>query len=149
MSANILRIIIAGGLLLHGIAHGIALLALLRQALTGPPANRPEARTWVSHRLSPKTAASVALPFWAVATFCFFAASVAFWGLLSSLDWRQIALVGAIVGTLGIAIFPSPWPGSPNSQRSLLNTSIALAVNVVILATQLWLHWPPVASFGK
>lgn len=149
MSANSLRIIIAAGLLLHGMAYAVALVALLRQSLTGPSANKPEVRTWLWPRLTPKSAATIALPFWAVATVCFLSASAAFWGILSRPDWRPLAVAGAIVGTFGIAFFPAPWPGSPNPRRSLLNTSIALAVNVTILATQLWLHWPPLAVFGK
>jgi hypothetical protein len=149
MSVNFLRVVIAGGLLLHGIAHAVALMALLRQALTGTPIAKPAVRTWVSPGQSPRIAAILAIPFWALGTVCFLAGSATFWGILSRPEWRQLAVPGATVATLGIALFPSPWPGSESTRRSLLNTSIALAVNVVILATQLWLHWPPVAMFGK
>jgi hypothetical protein len=149
VTANLLKIIIAGGLLLHGIAHGVALVALLRQSLAGPSAAKPAVRTWLSPGLNPRSAAAFALPFWAVATVCFLAASAAFWGIIPRPDWRQLAVAGAMVGTLAIALFPAPWPGSVNIRRSLLDTSIALVVNVALLATQLWLHWPPLALFGK
>lgn len=149
MSVNTLRIIIAGGLFLHGIAHGVALVALLRQTITGTSIDRPSVRTWLYNDLSPRTAAALALPFWGVAALCFVAASVSLEGILSQTDWRQLAVAGAIIGTCGIAIFPLPWPGSPSTWRSLLNTSIALAVNVVVLDTQLSLHWPPLLVFGS
>jgi hypothetical protein len=149
MPPNLLKIIIAAGLMLHGIAYAVALIALLRQTLAGPPTRSPAARTWLNPRLSPKIASGLALPFWAVATACFLLASLNFWGVLSPPGWRQTAVAGAIVGILGIAFFPAPWPGSPNSKRSLLNTSIALVVNVVVLVSQLWFQWPPIALFGR
>jgi hypothetical protein len=149
MPANLLKIIVAGGLFLHGIAYGVALIAVLRQSLAGPPTPAPAVRAWLNPRLGPKIAAGLALPFWAVATTCFLVASLSFWGALPAPGWRQTAVAGAIIGLLGIALFPAPWPGSPNIKRSLLNTSIALVVNVVILASQLWFRWPPITVFGR
>lgn len=55
--------------------------------------------------------------------------------------WRQLATASAIVSTLGIVLFFGTWP--------TFNTIAALAVNIAVLVTQFWLHWPPQAMFGK
>ena len=31
----------------------------------------------------------------------------------------------------------------------MLDTGVAMTTNVAILGTQLWLHWPAQATFGK
>jgi hypothetical protein len=149
MSPNVLKVIIAGALLLHGIAHGIALAATVAQALSGPPSSRPPVRTWLSGTLNPRSTAIVGLPFWGVSTICFLAACAAFWGLIAPTMWRQLAVLGAAISTLGIALFPATWPGSPDPKRSLLNSAIALGFNIVILASQLWLRWPPSDLFQR
>ena len=149
MSLDVLRIIIAGALLLHGIAHAVALVATLAQALSAASASKLTIRTWLSPRLKPRSAAVLAIPFWGVSTICFFAASAAFWGLISIAGWRQLAVAGAILSTLGMGLFPATWPGAPDLRRSILNTSIALGFNIVILGTQLLLHWPPFALFMR
>ncbi len=42
---------------------------------------------------------------------------------------------------LGIALFFGTWP--------TFNTLAALGMNIAVLVTQLWLHWPPQAMFAK
>jgi hypothetical protein len=49
---------------------------------------------------------------------------------------------------LAILAFSLTWPGSPNGQRSMLNTGVAAIMDLAILITQLWLHWPLQAVFG-
>lgn len=144
LSPRTIRIIIAGALFLHGIAHGIALGALVAQSLRGPRDARVSVQTWLIRGLSARATAAVALPFWTIATVGFLAASLSVWGVLVSGDaWRQLALVGSIVSLLGIALFSGIWPGSPTPWRSILNTAVALAMNFAVLVTQLWLRWPP------
>ncbi|HET7087154.1 MAG TPA: hypothetical protein VFL17_00750, partial [Anaerolineae bacterium] len=107
-------------------------------------------RSWVFRALRPKAAATVAIPFWGFPAIGFLAASISFWGILAWGDaWRQLALACSIVSILGIALFSGIWPGSPDRRRSILNTFVALTMNTAILATQLWLRWPPQAMFGK
>jgi len=31
----------------------------------------------------------------------------------------------------------------------MFNTLAALAMNIAVLVTQLWAHWPPFAMFGR
>jgi hypothetical protein len=150
ISDQVIRVLIAGALLLHGIAHAIALAAVVGQTLRGPSASRVPIRSWLMSFLRPKTAAMLALPFWTFSTATFLAASASFWGiLLPGLAWRQLALVGSAVSIAGVALFSGVWPGSPGARRSALNTAVALAMDLVILGTQLWLRWPPVTMFGK
>ena len=107
-------------------------------------------RSWLLPSLSAKTAAAAAIPFWIVSTLGFLAASASFWGVLLPGDVsRELAVAAAIVSILGIALFTGIWPGSPNQARSILNTCVALTMNIAILVTQLWLHWPPQTMFGK
>ncbi|MGA2819335.1 MAG: hypothetical protein ABSF61_01550 [Anaerolineales bacterium] len=150
MSVQTIRVVIAGALLLHGIAHAIGLGALLAQSLRGLSTSWVAVRSWLFPTLSTNTAATAAVPFWIVPTIGFIASSASFWGILvPSGWWRQLALAGSIASILGIALFSGSWPGSPNSERSILNTSIALIMNIVILVAQLWLHWPSEVLFGK
>jgi hypothetical protein len=148
MSVPVVRIGIAGALGLHAIAHTIALAALLRQALG--PAPDVAARSWLFPDATPSIAAAVAIPFWLVAAVAFVLAAVSFWGVRVPFDgWRRFAVVGAVASITGVAIFLGTWPGSPDAFYSLLNDGVALAMNAVVLGSQLWLHWPSPAVFGR
>ena len=149
-SDKAIRELIAGALLIHGIAHVIALGGLVAQCLRGPSASRVAVRSWLLPSLSPKAAATAGIPFWILSAMGFLAASASFWGILVPDEvWRQLAVASAIISILGIALFFGTWPGSPNQLRSMLNTCVALAMDVAILVTQLWLRWPPQTMFGK
>jgi len=92
--------------------------------------------------LAASVATTVASIFWVLSTIGFVAAAMSFWGVLVPGDaWRQLAVASSIVSALGIVLFFGTWP--------TFNTFAALAVNIAVLVTQLWLHWPPQAMFGK
>jgi hypothetical protein len=77
-----------------------------------------------------------------LSTIGFVAAAMSFWGFLVPSDaWRQIAIVSSFISILGIGLFFGTWPA--------FNTAAALAVNVAVLVTQLWLYWPPQEMFGR
>jgi hypothetical protein len=139
-----IKLIIAGVLLLHGLGHTGALIAIAvnwtsRGTATG--AWLP-ARSWVIPSLAPQTAKAVASIFWVLSTIGFVAAAMSFWGIVLPGDaWRQLALTSSIVSILGITLFLGTWPA--------FNTIAALAVNIAVLVTQLWLRWPPQAMFGS
>jgi len=138
-----IKLIIVGVLLLHGLGHIGALVAIAvnwssRGTATG--AWLP-ARSWLFPSLSPQAAKAVASAFWILSTIGFVAASMSFWGIVLPSDaWRQLALASSVVSALGITLFLGTWPA--------FNTIAALAVNIAVLITQLWLHWPPQAMFG-
>lgn len=84
----------------------------------------------------------MAVIFWVLSLIGFVAAALSFWGIFVPGEaWKQLAVASAIVSTLGIALFLGTWPP--------FNTLAALGVNVAVLVTQLWLHWPPETMFGK
>ena len=150
LSTETIKVLLAGALLVHGIAHAIALIATFAQAIGGPSRSRVTLRSHILPALSPKTSASVAFLFWAISTISFVVAAMSFWGILAlGTAWRQMATTGSIVSIVGIALYSGIWPGSPTLRRAMFNTLIALIMDLAILISQLWLHWPPQVMFGK
>lgn len=142
MSAQTIKVLIAGALLLHGLGHAGAVGALIANALGRPTGSWPPARSWLFPSLAAPAARTVASIFWVLSAIGFVAASMSFWGILVPGDaWRQLALASSVVSILGIALFFRPWP--------TFNTLAALGMNIAVLVTQLWLHWPPPAMSGK
>ncbi len=142
MSTQMIRLLIAGALLLHGLGHGGALgaLAYVGRGRDGG-AWRP-ARTWLLSSLPQRTATIVASSFWVLSLVGFVAAAMSFWGILIPAEaWRALALISACISGLGIVLFFGTWP--------MFNTLAALAMNVAVLVTQLWTHWPPHDMFGR
>jgi hypothetical protein len=143
MSDQAIKIVVAAVLLLHGLGHGGALGALIW--LRFRPGDNTgawlAARSWLFPSLPSATATVVASVFWVLSLIGFVVAALSFWGILVPGEvWRQVAVASAIVSILGIALFFGTWP--------MFNTLAALGVNVAVLVTQLWLHWPPQAMFG-
>jgi len=148
MSPQTIKIIITAVLFLHGLAHGNAFLALLRQAGGSAPAL--PIRSWLLPSLSKRAAAIIASIFWLLSTVGFIAAALSFWGaLFAGSDWRQLAILSAIISTAGIALFSGIWPGAPSRRLSNLDTAIALVVNLAVFVALLWMRWPPYDMFGK
>ena len=144
MPPQTLKLIIAGVLLLHGLGHTGALVAIVvNWTKRGTPTGSwLSARSWLFPSLAPPAAKTVASIFWILSTNGFVAAAMSFWGIVVPGDaWRQLALASSVVSILGITLFLGTWP--------TFNTLAALAVNIAVLVTQLWLHWPPQAMFGK
>jgi len=142
LSAQTIKLFIAGVLLLHGLGHVGALGALVAQGRVVSTGSWLRARSWLFPSLAVPVATTVASIFWVLSTIGFVAAAMSFWGVLVPGDaWRQLALASSIVSALGIVLFFGTWP--------TFNTLAALAVNIAVLVTQLWLHWPPQAMFGK
>ncbi|HEX7476107.1 MAG TPA: hypothetical protein VF318_09120 [Dehalococcoidales bacterium] len=137
MSNQIVRIIVPIALLLHGLGHGGALVALIWIKFR-PGDNSGgwlAAHSWLFPSLQAPAPAIVASIFWILSLLGFVAAALSFWGVLIPVDaWRQIAVVFAFVSILGIVLFFNTWPP--------FNTFAALAVNFAVLITQLWLRWP-------
>ena len=128
MSAQILRILIAGALFVHGVGHTLGFWM--------------PARSWLFPTLGELTLRIISSIFWIFAAVGFLAALLGFLGVLvPSGLWRPLAVGTAVVSILGLVLFWNTWPA--------LNTIGALGMNIVILITQLWLHWPPTGMFGK
>jgi hypothetical protein len=142
MSVSMIRLLIAGALLLHGLGHGGALGALAWVGRGGDAGGWRAARTWLFPSLPQRTATVVAIVFWVVSLIGFVAAAMSFWGLLIPVAaWRSLALISACVSGVGIVLFFGTWP--------MFNTLAAMAMNFAVLVTQLWTRWPPFDMFGR
>ena len=144
MPDSLVRPIIAGALLLHGISHGGALAALawIGARPGSDTGGWQAARSWLAAGLPAGTATTVASAFWIASLIGFVAAAAAFWGIgLPGDAWRPLAVVSALVSLLGLVAFFGTWP--------MFNTLAALAVNVAVLVALLGLHWPDQALFGR
>ena len=150
VSARTIRIVIFIALLAHGIAHMNAIIALISQGLSGPSSAVVTVQSWLFPSFSPNLSALLALPFWVISGLGFLAAAASFWGIfLPALAWRRVALMSAIISSIGIVLFSAIWPGTPNDLRLLIHPFAAMFMNIAVIATQLLLHWPPLAMFGK
>lgn len=138
MSDQIIKLLIAGVLLLHGLGHGGALGALIWIARRPGTATGGwlAARSWLFPSLPASAATTVSGTLWVLSLIGFVAATLSLWGFLVPTGaWRSLALASAIVSALGIVLFLGTWP--------TFNTVAALSVNVAVFVTQLWLRWPP------
>ncbi len=144
MSDQLLKLIVAGVLLLHGLGHGGAVGALIwidRRPGTNT-GGWLAARSWLFPTIGARTASTVAIAFWVVALAGFVAAAMSFLGILLPAEvWRPVAVVSAAVSLLGILTFIGTWPA--------FNTLAALGMNAAVLVALLWLDWPPRALFGN
>jgi hypothetical protein len=140
----LVRLIIAGALLLHGLGHGGALGALIWiGARPGTDTSGwHAARSWLAAGLSTGTATTVASVFWILSLVGFVATALAFWGIgLPGEAWRPLAIVSALVSMAGIVLFFGIWP--------MFNTLAALAMNVAVLVALLAMRWPPETLSGR
>jgi hypothetical protein len=143
-NSGLIQTIITSALILHAVAHAIAMIALVGQAAIGRSNRKVAVTSWLIRGLSPRSAARFLFPFWLLSTLSFFGAAASSWGVLVPGDlWGLLAFIGAIFSTLGILLSGGIWPGSPSPNRSHLNTSIAMTMNIVILSARVWLQWIP------
>lgn len=128
MSTQTIKILIAGALFVHGVGHTLGFW-------------RP-AKSWLLAGLGDPALRTISSVFWILSFVGFVAACLGFLGvgILSDL-WRPLAVWTAVVSLLGLILFLGNWPA--------FNTIGALGMNIAVLGTQLWLHWPPVELFGR
>lgn len=144
MSDQMLRWIVGGVLLLHGLGHGGALgaLAWIRLRPGTSTGDWAAARSWLAPALGADGATAIASAFWIVSLVCFAIAALSFWGVLAPGDWwRPLAVASAVVSMVGIVLFFGTWP--------LFNTIAALGVDAAVLVAVVWLHWPPQSLIGS
>jgi hypothetical protein len=142
MSPQLIKIIIPVILLLHGLGHGGVIGALIYIDRGAPSGKWLPAHSWLFPNLTPQIAKVIAIIFWALSLLGFVASALSFWGILIPGDlWRTLALIFAFISFLGILLFWGRWP--------MFNILAAQAVNLAVIITQLWLHWPPLEMFGK
>ena len=127
MSAQTIKILIAGALFGHGVGHTLGYFM--------------PARSWLFPKLPARTMRVFANVVWTLAAAGFLLSFLSFLGIVLPTDiWRSLAVVFAVVSLLGLGIFWGNWPR--------FNTIGALAMNITVLVTQLWIDWPPFEMFG-
>ena len=144
MSTETIRGLLFGALMIHGLGHGGALgaLAWIASRPNDPTGGWQAARSWLLPALPAASATLIASTFWVVSMLGFVAAALAFWGIVLPGDlWRPLAIGSAVVSLVGMTLFFGTWPP--------FNTVAALAVNVAVLISLLWLRWPAIADIGR
>ena len=128
MSAQVVRILIAGALFVHGVGHTLGFWM--------------PARSWLFPNAPESTLRVISSILWILATFGFLASLLGFLGfIVPTTWWRSLAVVFAIVSMLGLGLFWNTWP--------VFNLIGALSMNIAVLVTQLILHWPSESLFGR
>lgn len=135
MSVDMLRMVVAVVLGLHGIGHILALFPILGFPLTDEHSNR----SWL---LTPILGAFLSSVFLLL---IFLASTIAFLGAAMALFdwqivfvlWQLLAIGGAALSLLGLLLFPRAFP------TLFPNVVGAILVDAAVLAALLWLHWPP------
>jgi hypothetical protein len=139
MSDDLLRIVVGGVILLHGIAHLGALGALWWVTSGRDAGGWKPARMWAFPSLMPRTATSIAVGFWVVSTIGFVLTALAFWGIILPVEWWQaLGAVSALVSGTGIVLYLGTW--------ATFNTIAALAVNIAVLVAVV-IGWPPASVY--
>jgi hypothetical protein len=144
MSDQMIKLIAAGVLLLHGLGHGGALgaLAWIQISPGSDTGAWLAARSWLVPSLSGNTATTLASAFWIVSMVGFVIAAMSLFGVVfPSGLWRPLAVTSAFVSIVGIVLFFGTWP--------MFNTIAALGVNAAVLVAVLWLRWPSEAILGR
>jgi hypothetical protein len=135
MTNQVLKVTIAAVLLLHGFGHLGAMGGIFYHQARNSTGDWLSDRSWLIPSMDPQTARTVAIVFWVVAATGFVLTALGFWGVsVLASSWQWIAVVSAIVSTVGIVLFFGTWP--------IANTLAALGINVAVLVTQLWMDWP-------
>lgn len=128
MSIQMLRILIAGALFVHGVGHVLGFWL--------------PARSWLLPSVPESTLRIMSSVFWILVALGFIVSCLGFLGIVVPTNWwRPAAVIFAVVSLLGLVLFWNTWPA--------FNTVGALAMNIAVLVTQLWLYWPPASMFGR
>lgn len=144
MSNEMVRVIIAAVLLVHGLGHGGALgaLAWIWRRPGSATGGWHAARSWLFPAMPSSEARLVASGFWILSLVGFVLAASSFLGILLPGEmWRTLAIVSAFISMTGILLFLGNWP--------VFNTTAAIVVNLAVLLALNWLNWPPAAMFGN
>lgn len=127
MSPQTLRLLIAGALFVHAVGHSLGFWM--------------PSSSWILPNVPESTLRIVSSIFWILSIVGFLASFSGFLGfIIPNTWWRSLAIVFAIVSLLGLFLFWNTWP--------TLNLIGAISMNIVVLVTQLVLHWPAENMFG-
>jgi hypothetical protein len=139
---DVLTIIFAIALLGHGVAHAVATSHLFGQLGGRIREAALPVRSWLLPYLSLRAAAGLAIVFWLPASVGFLLGAPAVLDLvLGDLPWSAMIVAAAVLSAVGIGLFSAIWPGGERRLRPL-HIFLALAMDAIILVSQLVLGWP-------
>lgn len=148
MSPMILRIIIAGVLVFHGVGHAMGIIPALQipffEGQTGAWAQSWSSRSWLlTPLLGEMVSRIIAIILFAVPLIGFVGAALGLMGWLVPHEWwRSLAIVSAVVSLVALVLF---W----NAFVYLFPHKVgAIAVNVAVLVGLLWANWPSETDIG-
>lgn len=128
MSSTMLRLLIAGALLVHGIGHTLGFWM--------------PSRSWLLPNVGESSLKIMSRALWVLTVAGFLVTCLSFLGIVVPGEWwRALAVVFAFVSLSGLVLFWGTWP--------VMNMIGALAMNIAVLITQLWLRWPPNSFVGS
>jgi hypothetical protein len=135
MSDQLVRVIVAVVLLVHGAGHVLGVLPAFGITLGRTQA----AGSWLfTDGTGVAGGREMGFVLWAVTLVGFVAAGLALLGwLLPQSWWQGLAIASAVLSTLVVAAF---WWGLPFLFPHKLG---AMAVNAAVFVCLLWLRWPP------
>ena len=135
MSLSTIRIIVSLALIAHGLGHAMTALPVYGLRLS----ETHSAESWLLSKVLRKGLSSgfcVIINLLAMVAFVAAGLALSEWGLAMA-GWEGLTVAGAIFSLLGLALF---WDGLPFLVPNKLG---ALLVNILALASILWLRWPP------
>jgi hypothetical protein len=128
-----LNIVIAIVLVAHGIGHIMGPLQVLKVASVNPQWHDD---SWLlSGAIGTTPAQGIGIVLWSVALIGFVVLGGVVMGWLPASWWEPLAIGASLASLLGLILFPTAFPA--------FSTIGAAAVDVVVLAAVLWLHWAP------
>ena len=128
MSTQTIRILIAGALLVHGIGHT---LGFWKPARFLPFLDVSESTLRLAGGI-----------IWTLVASGFVISAMSFYGILVPASWwRALAVAFAVISLMELLLFGRSWP--------VFNFIGASGLNIAILISLLWLHWPPFEMFNR
>lgn len=134
MAMSATRIVVALVLVGHGVGHALGVLPAVGIRLSGSHS----AQSWLFTSLLGDTAArGIGALLWTIGLVLFVGAGLGCLGwLVPTAWWRSLAISAAAVSLVTLALF---WHGFPFLFPNKIG---AIAVDVAVLLSVLWLRWP-------
>ena len=140
MSAATLRTLIVVVLLAHGIGHVLGILPAFGRRLS----QTHSSQSWLlTSIMGDSFTSGLGIVLWSAGLVWFAAAAMGLAGwLLPYQWWERFAVTGALVSLLTLVLF---WNGLPFLFPNKIG---AIAVDITVLASLLWLRWPAAVLSG-
>ena len=134
MSSTLLTFVAAIVLIAHGIGHALGLMPIFGIRLS---ANHSTESWALTGPLGDTAARVIAVGLWLFATVGFVCAGLGLLGWIVAQEWwRPLAIGASIASLVGLALYLNAFP------FTFPNKIGVIAVDVAVLVSLLWLHWP-------